>query len=165
MFGTVLLGRMQGGEGADRVMGMFINTLPVRISLAALTVREQVAATYRQLGDLLIHEQASLAVAQRCSGVAAATAAVYQCCSITATAMAARKRRATPAGKACARCRARSTSTTRSRINVDDFGTGFAITAQCSGVDAAPLAAMLEQALDSLVDALNRPTPFDRARA
>ncbi|NHB98701.1 non-ribosomal peptide synthetase, partial [Photorhabdus stackebrandtii] len=69
VFGSVLLGRLQGSVGADRVMGMFINTLPLRVSLANRSVLEVVQATYRNLTTLLEHEQAPLALAQRCSGV------------------------------------------------------------------------------------------------
>ncbi|WP_404944340.1 amino acid adenylation domain-containing protein [Pseudomonas syringae] len=71
VFGTVLLGRLQGGAGADRGMGMFINTLPLRVDLGNISVRDGARDTHARLSALLGHEHASLAQAQRWSGVAA----------------------------------------------------------------------------------------------
>jgi len=70
VFGTVLLGRLQAGEGADRALGMFINTLPLRLHLAGRNVADALRDTHARLSALLAHEQASLALAQRCCSVA-----------------------------------------------------------------------------------------------
>jgi amino acid adenylation domain-containing protein len=71
VFGTVLFGHMQGGEGADRVMGSFINTLPIRIRVSEQAVETAVRRTHSLLADLRRHKHASLALAQRCSAVPA----------------------------------------------------------------------------------------------
>jgi acyl carrier protein len=78
VFGTVLSGR-QNTPGAERMLGVFINTLPLRIplvdfSLAGVsadnhTLESALKTTFLQLTGLLDHEMAPLALAQRCSGV------------------------------------------------------------------------------------------------
>ena len=52
------------GAGADSVVGMFINTLPVRIDIGSTGVREQLRQTHAQLAQLIRHERAALALAQ-----------------------------------------------------------------------------------------------------
>jgi amino acid adenylation domain-containing protein len=69
VFGTVLFGRTNAG--ADAAMGPFINTLPLRLDLDASAVEVSVRETHARLSDLLHRAHASLAMAQRCSGVAA----------------------------------------------------------------------------------------------
>ncbi|MCP1305328.1 amino acid adenylation domain-containing protein, partial [Halomonas sp. R1t8] len=73
VFGTVLFGRMQGTEGAERALGMFINTLPVRIKMGAQGVDQSLRKTHEALSALLHHEHASLGLAQRCSGLPGGT--------------------------------------------------------------------------------------------
>jgi amino acid adenylation domain-containing protein len=73
IFGTVLFGRLQGGEGVGWAIGPFINTLPLRLDLDDTTVEQSVRQTHQRLAELMQHEHASLVLAQRCSNVAAST--------------------------------------------------------------------------------------------
>jgi arthrofactin-type cyclic lipopeptide synthetase B len=56
VFGTVLLGRMQSGGGAERALGMFINTLPSRVRVQTSSVEASIRTTHELLTDLLRHD-------------------------------------------------------------------------------------------------------------
>jgi amino acid adenylation domain-containing protein len=71
VFGTLLLGRLQSGRGSQRTLGLFINTLPFRLRLDGTSVEAALQHTHHLLAQLIRHENASLALAQRCSGVPA----------------------------------------------------------------------------------------------
>ena len=69
VFGTVVLTQQQRGAQARRMLGMSVNTLPLRLQLKALSARELVEHTHRELVELLSHESAPLTLVQRCSGM------------------------------------------------------------------------------------------------
>jgi amino acid adenylation domain-containing protein len=69
VFGTVLLARRQRTLPNERVMGMSVNTLPVRLSLQGIAVSELVKQTDESLSELLTWERAPLSLALGCSGI------------------------------------------------------------------------------------------------
>ncbi|MEW5250281.1 amino acid adenylation domain-containing protein [Microbulbifer sp. 2201CG32-9] len=68
VFGTVLSGRLQNIPGADRMLGLFINTLPLRVRIYG-SVEEFIAQIDVSLRSLLEYELTSLSLAQRSAGV------------------------------------------------------------------------------------------------
>ena len=85
VFGTVLLGRLQGGEGAERALGLFINTLPLRLDIDRRGVETAAREAHVRLSGLLAHEHAPLALAQRCSGVSPGRRCSAPCSTIATT--------------------------------------------------------------------------------
>ncbi|OBP13478.1 hypothetical protein A5320_18180 [Rheinheimera sp. SA_1] len=70
VFGTVLLGRMQPFAGARSMVGLLMNTLPLRLDLDGDSVDGFIRQTDLALQELLDYEQASLSHAHLCSGLA-----------------------------------------------------------------------------------------------
>ncbi|HEY4182358.1 MAG TPA: amino acid adenylation domain-containing protein [Kofleriaceae bacterium] len=70
VFGTVLFGRMNV-DGADHALGLYLNTLPFKLDASARSVEAAVRDAQAELAELMRHEHAPLALAQRCSGVVA----------------------------------------------------------------------------------------------
>ena len=158
VFGTVLFGRMQGGEGAERVLGLFINTLPVRIRVGEAGVEEAVKSTHAQLAQLLRHEHASLALAQRASRVAAPAPLFSSLLnyrhSAVATHASAEARRA---GEGIRHLGGEERTNYPLVVMVDDLGEGLGLTAQAqSPIDPERICGYLQRALEELVHALER---------
>jgi amino acid adenylation domain-containing protein len=68
-FGTVLFGRMSNNSEMEQTLGVFINTLPLRVDFDELSLLAQLQLVNMRLARLLRHEHASLTLAQRCSNV------------------------------------------------------------------------------------------------
>ncbi|MCU0120071.1 amino acid adenylation domain-containing protein [Pseudomonas sp. B2M1-30] len=165
VFGTVLMGRMQGGAGADRGLGMFINTLPLRVDIGGQTVRDGVKATHAQLTALLGHEHASLALAQRCSGVAAPAPLFSAMLNYRHSAAEPLHSQAHDAWQGIETLTAEERTNYPLSLNVDDLGAGFRLTAITSAqIGAQRICDYLQTALSNLVEALEQAPqqPLDR---
>ncbi|MBB3121374.1 non-ribosomal peptide synthetase, partial [Massilia violacea] len=157
VFGTVLLGRMQAGESAGRAMGLFINTLPLRVRLDEGSLQDGVRATHQQLAQLMQHEHASLALAQRCSGLPSSVPLF--------SALLNYRHSAPPLDASVARVweegievlAAQERSNYPFNLSVDDRGQDFAVSAQIAEtVGAERVCGYMQRALEELVQALDQ---------
>ncbi|OCK60431.1 non-ribosomal peptide synthetase [Bradyrhizobium sp. LMTR 3] len=159
VFGTVLFGRMHAGAGGDRTMGLFINTLPLRLDLDDSAVEDSVRHAHASLAELMAHEHASLAHAQRCSGVAAPAPLFSSILNYRHNAMPA----ASSTGQGGASLHGVEWLGGEERTNyplmmaVEDYGQALGLTAQVvHPLSADRICALMQQALDQLAEALER---------
>ncbi|KPY62990.1 Syringopeptin synthetase A, partial [Pseudomonas syringae pv. solidagae] len=155
VFGTVLMGRMQAGEGADRALGMFINTLPLRVDVGAITVVQGLKATHERLTALLGHEHAPLVLAQRCSGVCAPMPLFSALLNYRHSAVGSVSEQTVKAWTGIHTLSSEERTNYPLILNVDDLGTGFSLNVQAvAGVDARRICVYMQTALSRLVEAL-----------
>ncbi|MCR6651359.1 MAG: AMP-binding protein [Cellvibrionaceae bacterium] len=161
VFGTVLLGRMQGQAGAERALGLFINTLPVRVGWAGRSVEETLRQVHIHLTGLMNHEHARLSLATRCSAVPAET-------PLFSSLLNYRHSRQISSAERSENWQGLEVLTSVERTNyplgmsVTDLGVGFELVAQTDKkVGPSRVCDMMQQALIQLTDALaehsNRP--------
>ncbi|WP_036034518.1 non-ribosomal peptide synthetase [Bradyrhizobium yuanmingense] len=154
VFGTVLFGRMQAGAGGDRTMGLFINTLPLRLDLDDTAVEDSVRDAHGRLTELMAHEHASLALAQRYSGVTAPAPLFSAILNYRHNAM--------PADLAAGREHSgvewlggEERTNYPLMLAVEDYDQALGLTAQIvRPFSADRICALMQQALDQLADAL-----------
>jgi amino acid adenylation domain-containing protein len=169
VFGTVLFGRMRGGENADQAPGLFINTLPIRVRISEENVQESVRRIHTLLARLLRHEHAPLALAQRCSAVTPPTplfsALLNYRHSAGADTSTIGAEDALTAWEGIEFLGSEERTNYPLILNVDDLGRGIELSAQAqSPVDPDRVCAYMQTALERLVEALEQ-APATPARS
>jgi amino acid adenylation domain-containing protein len=139
-------------------MGPVINTLPVRIGVGEEGVEAAVRRTHALLADLLRHEHASLALAQRASGVAAPAPLFTSLLNYRHGGGRRGSQQAEQAEQALEGVRgigAQERTNYPVTLSVDDLGESFSLVAQVAApADAERVCRLMHTALERLVEAL-----------
>ena len=157
VFGTVLFGRMGGVAGADQAMGMFINTLPVRIDVGSASAQAALKATHGRLAALLKHEHASLALAQRCSSVPAGAPLFTALLNYRYMVQDSHAEGQDRAWAGMSVLGGEERTNYPFDLSVDETGDGFTLVPQIDlRIGAARMAGYMQQAVEALVQCLER---------
>ncbi|MER2370200.1 amino acid adenylation domain-containing protein [Photorhabdus laumondii] len=157
IFGTVLSGRLQGIDNVERVVGLFINTLPLRIDLSQLSVAQLMQEMQQKLVSLLQFEQVPTAIAEQCSKLAGSSRLFDSILNYRHSEVSGEtselNQRWQKTGIELVDVKERTNYPIT--LSIDDFGDDFAVAAQIdSRFDAERLVAYLINASRQLVAAL-----------
>ena len=154
VFGTVLFGRLQGGSGFESALGLFINTLPFRVTCDADPVAVALRKTQQSLLLLMCHEHATLGLTQRCSAIPAGMPLFSSLLNY---------RHSTEFDNTTLPFEGIELLKTEGRTNyplslsIDDFGEGFSLTAKVDEtINPERICSFMVCALESLVTALEK---------
>ncbi|WP_126896729.1 non-ribosomal peptide synthetase, partial [Streptomyces sp. WAC 01420] len=157
VFGTVLLGRMSAGRGAERVPGPFMNTLPVRMDVGSMDAASAVQAMQSQLAGLLLHEHAPLSLAQKASSVTP-PAPLFTALFNYRHSDRPRQDGGESGRRGVQLLFSQDLTNYPVTVSVDDFGSGFGLSADAvAPADPELLCGLVEAAAEGLVEALEEP--------
>ncbi|KAF9377940.1 hypothetical protein BGX21_003056, partial [Mortierella sp. AD011] len=153
VFGTVISLRQYAGP-CGSTMGPLINTLPIRIDIGEASVEESLYKIKTNISTLIEHKHASLALAQRCSGVPSGTPLLTSLLNFRRTPT------KTSDGTNITHMeilKLQERTTYPISMNIDDSGVDLQLTCQAiHPVDASRICGYMEQSLQSIVEALDQ---------
>lgn len=154
VFGTVLSALRDARETLESMLGMAVNTLPLRVQLKGMSALELLAQVDRQLRATLHHVHTPLTLAQRCSGCDGAPLFT----SLFNFRHASQASHTSNA--ACgvqSKMRGEAWTNYPLTMTIDDRGDRFEMTVQADRrIEAHRIGTYLQAALRSLLDALDR---------
>ena len=159
VYGTLLSGTQRKNVQAQCMLGLFVNTLPLKLTLRDVTAKELVEQTHRELEELLNYQPVSLTLAQRCSGNTGTaplfTAVLNYRHSAEHSVVDPKAECATAAGLRVVAQHYRTNYPIM--LVVDDMGEGFTLTAQSDRrMDPKRIIGYTRAAMQSLIEALER---------
>lgn len=165
VFGTVLSGRFAGGPELRHLVGLCINTLPLRLNLGQASAAEALLDTHARLAELLRHEQATQDVALAASPLPRGVPLVTTVMNFRQDTLRIAGARSVSLGAGIKLDKLDERTNYRLAVAVDDQQDGFNVTCHADErIDARRICRLLLAELETLVVELRGVGDADLAR-
>uniref|UniRef100_UPI001F28F2D4 non-ribosomal peptide synthetase n=1 Tax=Tenacibaculum piscium TaxID=1458515 RepID=UPI001F28F2D4 len=158
LFGSVLLGRLQGVKGSESSLGLFMNTLPIVLDLKG-DIPSYISQTSESLQTLLDHEQTPLSSVHDWSGIPNGVSMFSALLNYRHSGSVYLDNDANFEVKVVS---GHVQTNYPFTMDVDDFGDDFGLTLNISsiGIDPSNVLSYMEEALKELLVHIDKPSPM-----